>query len=306
MTPGSRGLASSVLVVLWLAGCGRKDAGTPAAPGTQPAATTTTTTTMYAVPAASKTCERQGYVDGKGIDCRRTVPTFLGTLDEAIETVARQHPQLVDRGHQSGPDGYRVLNDGLFYRALITELDRRGICADFDGAEVALKTSNAFNDQYQVITSFGYLRRGDASYRSTCTPTAFPTPPPPPFPESRLCGLAPSRDYACQRDRASFQADVEASIDQVIKEHPEVFDFNKYRPGTDWYLITNHEIYTRLVVEAMQKRGRCARYDGAELAVKSVNDFSDQYDISAGDAEGNPFIRRGEGSYRSSCYPAAF
>jgi hypothetical protein len=38
--------------------------------------------------------------------------------------------------------------------------------------------------------------------------------------------------------------------------------------------------------------------------VKNTNTFSDQYDILAGEWPG--FTRRGEGSYRTTCYPAAF
>jgi len=36
--------------------------------------------------------------------------------------------------------------------------------------------------------------------------------------------------------------------------------------------------------------------------VKKVNDFSEHFDIFAGEG----YIRRGPGSYRSSCFPAAF
>ena len=43
-------------------------------------------------------------------------------------------------------------------------------------------------------------------------------------------------------------------------------------------------------------------YDGEELAVKTENGFNEQFDIFAGDG----FVRRGEGSYRSTCYPSTF
>ena len=45
-----------------------------------------------------------------------------------------------------------------------------------------------------------------------------------------------------------------------------------------------------------------AQRDGEELVVKKVNDFSEHYDIFAGEG----YIRRGPGAYRSSCFPAAF
>jgi hypothetical protein len=52
----------------------------------------------------------------------------------------------------------------------------------------------------------------------------------------------------------------------------------------------------------MSERGLCGLHDGEELAVKRTNDFNDQYKIDTSDG----FMRRGLGSYRSTCYPASF
>ena len=43
-------------------------------------------------------------------------------------------------------------------------------------------------------------------------------------------------------------------------------------------------------------------YTVNNLAIKKDNTFNEQYDIVQGDG----FVRRGAGSYRSTCYPAAF
>jgi hypothetical protein len=48
-----------------------------------------------------------------------------------------------------------------------------GYCAFYDGEEMAVKNTNKFNDQYDISTSSGYIRRGDGSYRSTCWPAWF-------------------------------------------------------------------------------------------------------------------------------------
>ena len=43
--------------------------------------------------------------------------------------------------------------------------------------ELQVKNSNDFNDQYDIMISQGYVRRGAGSYRSTCSPAAFPLDP---------------------------------------------------------------------------------------------------------------------------------
>lgn len=59
------------------------------------------------------------------------------------------------------------------YAAVVDELRAVGYCAVFDGEEVAIKNTNAFNEQYHVLTSASTVRRGDGSYRATCRPVWF-------------------------------------------------------------------------------------------------------------------------------------
>jgi hypothetical protein len=56
------------------------------------------------------------------------------------------------------------------------------------------------------------------------------------------------------------------------------------------------------VVQAIRATGRCAIFDGEEVAVKNTNDFSDQYDIITF----NNFVRWGDGAYAATCRPARF
>ena len=88
----------------------------------------------------------------------------------------------------------------------------------------------------------------------------------------------------------------------MVREHPEYFDLNARQPGEGWYKITNVSAYDTAVAEALKAKGLCSRHDGEELVVKGTNTLSEHFDIST--SEGN--IRRGDGSYRSTCYPAAF
>jgi hypothetical protein len=43
----------------------------------------------------------------------------------------------------------------------------------FDGEEVAVKNTNDFSDQYDIITSNDFVRWGDGAYAATCEPAAF-------------------------------------------------------------------------------------------------------------------------------------
>ena len=57
---------------------------------------------------------------------------------------------------------------------MIKALDRQGICAGWDGEELAVKTTDSFNDQYDIMTAAGKVRQGESAYRTTCYPAAFP------------------------------------------------------------------------------------------------------------------------------------
>ena len=231
-------------------------------------------------------------------DCARSGPNFDPQVAQAVDQVVRDHPEAF----APHPLGLRVVSPGKLLVGVIENLDAMGICAGFDGEEVQVKNSNAFNDQYHLITSNFILRRGESSYRATCFPATFPTPAPPLNPTPG-CRLAPSRSLTCTRELPpKFIGDVDRAIDKVARDHPEVFDFNRVQPGTPWFQIVDFDHYFVYMVEAMTSFGYCAHYDGEELAVKTENGFNEQYDIFAGDG----FIRRGEGSYRSTCYPATF
>jgi hypothetical protein len=95
---------------------------------------------------------------------------------------------------------------------------------------------------------------------------------------------------------------VDEAFDEVAGAHPEYFDFKDLQQGTAWYKVVNTDGYLDGMNAAMKKRGYCARWDGEELVVKSSNELTEHYDILTG----LNYIRRGGGSYRASCYPAAF
>jgi hypothetical protein len=132
-------------------------------------------------------------------------------------------------------------------------------------------------------------------------PAAEPTPEPAPTPIYG-CGLPRGTGIGrdCPRLRATYAAELEAAIEQVIEEYPWFFDFRRARGGPTSYRVRNPAGYNREVVETLRRRGFCALDDGREIGIKTTNDFSDHYQILSSDL----FIIRGLPSYRSTCFPA--
>jgi hypothetical protein len=287
--------AALLLCLLGACGGGDKSITNPPPPTPPPATTPPVTLPANDPLPGSKSCSRLGA--GQEGRCSRDRPTFLGEIDTALDQLVREQANLF----QNGEDGLRVVSYGKFYVAFLEKLDAQGICAAFDGEEVALKTSDSFNDQYHMVTSKMILRRGESSYRASCYPASFPGPARG-YPPKNGCALPSSVEITCGREKPSFLSAVDAAIDQVAKEHPEVFNLAGRQPGEGWYEIADVAKYDLYVMEALKAKGFCARHDGEELVVKKENKWSEHFDIST--SEGN--VRRGDGSYRATCYPASF
>ena len=301
MRLGPRSLVSALAAILaasTLSVCGKKSPSDNTPVPTPPP--TTAPPATQPTPAATN-CSRLVFVSPSN-NCRVEGSSFQPQIEKAMDKVIAEHPEIFNLNDSSASGQYRVKSSGPYYVNLIKNLEAQGLCADFDGEELQVKDSNSFSDQYHVMTSAFYMRRGAGSYRTTCTPAVFPTPPPP-FPPSNGCPLPGSRYVTCDREEfGEYRADVERAIEKVAKEHPELFNFNDVASGTDWFAILHNDRYFDEMVKAMISLGYCSRWDGEELVVKKHNEFSEQYDIFAGEG----YIRRGAGSYRASCFPAAF
>jgi hypothetical protein len=137
-------------------------------------------------------------------------------------------------------------------------------------------------------------------------PTPTPTPEPTATPRISACGVGPGtgdgREANCPRQQSNFLFQVNSAIDDVVRKHPRLFNLDDIR-GAGGYLVLDVAEYYRQVVLEVQAQGLCATVDGGdEIAVKKTNDFNDQYHIMISDRH----IRRGEASYRATCYPAWF
>jgi hypothetical protein len=289
-------LVASTLI---LEACG--GGSSPSAPNTPSPSPTTTPAAVVAPRPARTSCDSLGYTSGVGNRCPTETPTFLVEVDRAIDRLAAEHPEIFDFNVQVGAGAYRVKSPGAYYVGVIKNLDQAGLCAGFDGEELQVTNTKDYSDQYHILTSGGFARRGSGSYRVTCYPAAFPTAPPP-FAPSNGCALPSSHEIACGREESRYPGHVDEAVDEVAKAHPEYFDFKDLQQGTPWYKVLNTDGYIDAMNEAMKKKGYCARWDGEELVVKNSNERTEHYDILTG----LNYIRRGGGSYRASCYPAAF
>ncbi len=281
-------VAAAALTAFVLGTCGGGGNGggptVPSLPTTPPAAGPTPE------PPISASCERLPLGSASHV-CQSEGARFFDEVVGAIATLQSERPEYFQ--------GENVTNLGGYFAGLIRILDRKGLCAAYDGEELAVKDSNEFSEQYRVLASWGQIRR---VYMTTCVPAVFPLARSNPAPSAPGCALPPSSEVACGRPAPNFLDDVEAAIDQVLKQKPELFDFDQTAPGTDGPLLKDARAYHLAVADALVARGFCSKFDGEEIQAKRSNEFSEHYDINYSDR----YVRRGPGTFRSSCYPAAF
>jgi hypothetical protein len=111
---------------------------------------------------------------GNGTGCPRESPTFQRELEIAIDRVIEEHPDWFDLRRPRATGLYPVRNVPDYVEAVVDNLRKQGLCALNDGEEIAIKNSNAFNDQFDIITADAFIRR---SYRTTCYPAWHVIPP---------------------------------------------------------------------------------------------------------------------------------
>jgi hypothetical protein len=111
--------------------------------------------------------------NGRG-QCPRESPQFLGDMEAALDALIRQEPGIFDLNRTQGCSNcYYVRNVERYISRLPEMLIQRGFCARWDGEEIAVKNTNSFSEQYDILTSSGFIRRQGGSYRATCRPAWF-------------------------------------------------------------------------------------------------------------------------------------
>jgi hypothetical protein len=103
---------------------------------------------------------------GNGIGCGFENTVFFGQVRAAIDRTRREHPEWFD--------GDIAVEVGRYVDETVDNLRREGFCALNDGEEVAVKNSNDFSEQYDIISSRGAVIQ---IYTATCRPAWDAIPP---------------------------------------------------------------------------------------------------------------------------------
>ena len=127
-------------------------------PGSSPAATPGSTPQSP----NSATCSLSTMPEGS--PCRAETPSFQVQVESAQAEVQRNRPDLFEGG--------RVRSEDAYVQEVARVLRTRGLCAAQGGPkdEVAVKNTNDWNDQYDIVLSSGQTW---TSYQVTCRPSRF-------------------------------------------------------------------------------------------------------------------------------------
>jgi len=136
---------------------------------------------------------------GKGSSvnvCQRNRSSrLLADLERAISQVVQQNPPFLNLKDEAVPNTgqYRVLDAKAYVNAVVAAIVANGDCAepDYDHPNevIHVKDTNDFSEQFDLILSSGYMRRGIGAYRQSCSPADFPVDPDPSAPpEGSGCG----------------------------------------------------------------------------------------------------------------------
>ncbi len=129
---------------------------------------------------------------------------------------------------------------------------------------------------------------------SPLLPSPAPTPSPCPYGKGSV-------DTTCVRGVPVFLEKVDAAISQLVQQRPELFNL-KDAAGPGSYRVLDSTQYYAGVVKNLEAMAFCAAADNNLIQLKNSNEFSEDYDILLS----TDHIRRGNGSYRSTCNPPAF
>jgi len=148
---------------------------TPAAPAPAPGATASPgDPSATPAPPSGAGCG-VGPGNGSGENCPRQEPSFLSQVESAMDQLVRQEPQIfnLNKTSKGCANCYQLVDADRYVQRMAELMSQRGLCGLYDGEELAVKKTNAFNDQYDIFTADGFMRRQAGSYRSTCYPAWF-------------------------------------------------------------------------------------------------------------------------------------
>ena len=94
-------------------------------------------------------------------------------VEAAIDWSTAKHPEYYDFNDKKCGNCYYVRNVSGYVADVLKALGSRGICATYDGEELAVKNTNAHSEQYDILLASGHMRRRPSAYRGDCRPAVF-------------------------------------------------------------------------------------------------------------------------------------
>jgi hypothetical protein len=105
-----------------------------------------------------------------GLEPCPVLQEHLGTfVNAAIDRAENEHPELFNFNDLAGPSP-RVLDKDAYQTLVAGYLVQSGVCTVIQREELAVKNTNDFNEQWNIYTSSGFVRR---KYVTTCVPAWF-------------------------------------------------------------------------------------------------------------------------------------
>jgi hypothetical protein len=159
----------AVAVALTMAAC--SGSAPSQLPPTPPTATPTAIPPAPPSPPAKTVSCPKGDVDAV---CFRPAETYFQEVDAAIDQLIQQRPDIFNLQDSVGPGAYRVLKVDDYFAGVIRNLEQQGFCAARLGDDLQLKETNEYSEEYDILLSSSYIRRGLATHTRTCRPAVFP------------------------------------------------------------------------------------------------------------------------------------
>jgi hypothetical protein len=148
-----------------------KPAPTPT-PTPKPGPTPTPTPTPAPPPPSGGSCSLPAS-NPSSPRCTDESALLYGAVNTALTRATQSRPDLFDFNDKKCEDCYFVKNVNGYVAEVQKHLSAQGVCAYYDGEELAVKKTNDYSEQYDILLASGHMRRGVGSYRGICRPAWF-------------------------------------------------------------------------------------------------------------------------------------
>jgi hypothetical protein len=105
--------------------------------------------------------------------CTDESALLYGAVDTALTRATQNRPDFFDFNNKKCENCYFVKNVSGYVAEVQRLLSAQGVCSYYDGEELAVKKTNDYSEQYDILLASGHMRRGVGSYRGICRPSWF-------------------------------------------------------------------------------------------------------------------------------------